>query len=213
MKNIIIRNEKTTDYRAVEEMTRDAFWNLYAPGCVEHYLESVIRNHPDFIPELDLVLEIDGRIVGLVMYTKAQLIAEDGQVKPIVTFGPLCIAPEYQRQRLGKKLLEESFKRVEKLGYDTIVIFGMPENYVSRGFVSCLKKQVHLEDGTYPAAMMVKELKSDSLVGHDWIYKESPAMEVDLSLVDEFDQGFSPRKKFWQVSQEEFYIISHSTVK
>ena len=94
---IKIRNEKEEDYRIVEDMTRKAFYNLYIPGCTEHYLVHHMRGHEDFIPELDFVLERDGQVIGNIMYTKARLVDEAGTEKEILTFGPVCILPEYQR--------------------------------------------------------------------------------------------------------------------
>ena len=98
VKNIMIRNEKKADYEVVEKITREAFYNLYVPECVEHYLVHIMREHEDFLPELDFVLELNGEVIGNVMYTKARLLDEDGNKKEILTFGPLCIKPEYQRQ-------------------------------------------------------------------------------------------------------------------
>ena len=95
---VVIRREEPADYRRVEEITRKAFWNLYTPGCTEHYLAHILRNHPDFLPELDLVIELDGQVIGSIMYTHNRLTDEDGNEKPILTFGPVSIAPEYQRQ-------------------------------------------------------------------------------------------------------------------
>ena len=115
MDNLRIRREEPGDYRAVEELTRDAFWNLQVPGCNEHYLAHVLRGHPDFIPELDLVAERDGRVVGNIMYTKAWLVDEAGNRKEILTFGPLSVAPECQRQGIGKRLMEESFRIAEQI--------------------------------------------------------------------------------------------------
>lgn len=109
--NIIIRNERESDREAVENLTRKAFYNLYMPGCVEHYLVHVMRGHEDFIRELDFVLERDGEVIGNIMYTKAKLIDEDGNRKDILTFGPVCILPACQRQGYGKLLMEHSFKR------------------------------------------------------------------------------------------------------
>ena len=131
MKNLTIRNETEKDYTIVEEMTREAFWNLYVPGCDEHYLVHTMRSHEDFIPELDFVAEIDGKIVGNVMYTKARLIDEAGNEKPILTFGPLCVRLGYQRKGIGKELLRTSFEKALYIGYDAIVIFGNPGNYVA----------------------------------------------------------------------------------
>ena len=118
MKNLTIRLETEKDYRAVEELTREAFWNVYKPGADEHYFVHQMRNHPDFSPALAFVLELDGRIVGNIMYTKAWLEDENGKRKEILSFGPLCVAPEYQRQKLGKMLIEHSFEVARKMGCD-----------------------------------------------------------------------------------------------
>lgn len=210
---IKIRNEKQSDYREVEEITRKAFYNLYVPGCDEHYLVHVMRTHKDFIPELDFVIEDDGKIIGNIMYTKARLVDEAGEEKGILTFGPLCVLPEYQRMGYGKMLIEHSFKKAVELGYDAVVIFGNPGNYVSRGFLSCKKYHVCVENGTYPAAMMVKELKPDALAGKKWIYHDSPVMHIDKEEAQRFDDSFEKAEKGYQTSQEEFYILSNAVLQ
>ena len=118
-----IRNEKESDYQAVEDMTRKAFYNLYVPGCIEHYLVHIMREHEDFIPELALVIERDGRVIANIMYTKAKLIDTDKNEKQVLTFGPISVLPEYQRQGYGKMLMEYSFEKAVSMGYDTVVIF------------------------------------------------------------------------------------------
>ncbi len=212
-KMIKIRNEETTDYERVEEINRQSFWNLYIPGCNEHYLVHIMRSHKDFLPELDLIIEVDDQIIGNIMYTKAKLIDESGEERDILTFGPVCILPEYQRMGYGKKLLEYSFEQAAVLGYDVIVIFGNPYNYVSRGFKSCKKYNVCLENGTYPTAMLVKELKPDTLDGRKWFYHQSPVFEFDEQEAEQFDDSLEKLEKKYQPSQEEFYIYSHSVVK
>lgn len=212
MEQLTIRQEVPADYCAVEELTRRAFWNLYVPGCTEHYLAHILRGHADFIPELDLVLELGGRIIGSVMYTRAKLVDENGTEKPVLTFGPVCVEPELQRQGYGKQLLESSFEQAVRLGYDTIVIFGSPVNYVGRGFKSCKKFNVCLEGEVFPAPMMVKELIPNVLDGRRWFYHQSPAMEFDEAQAEAFDQSFPPMEKGWQPSQEEFYINSNATL-
>jgi len=212
-KMIQIRNEEEKDYKRVEEITRKAFWNLYIPGCIEHYLVHVMRPHKDFLPELDLVIEVDDQIIGNIMYTKTRLIDESGEEKDILTFGPVCILPEYQRQGYGKKLMEYSFEQAAALGYDVIVIFGNPNNYVGRGFKSCKKYNVCLENGTFPAAMMVKELKPEVLDGRKWVYHQSPVFEIDEQEAGLFDEGLDRLEKKYQPSQEEFYIHSYSIIQ
>lgn len=209
-KQIIIRNESPEDYTAVEKITREAFYNMYVPGAVEHYLVHIMREHEDFIPELDFVVELDGKVVGNIMYTKAKLVDEQGQEKEILTFGPVSIAPEHQRKGYGKRLIEHSFQRAVELGYDTVVIFGSPSNYVSCGFQSCKKYNVCVDGEKYPAAMMVKELIPDILDGRKWFYHDSPVMAISEEEAQRYDDTLEKLEKKWQPSQEEFYIMSHS---
>lgn len=208
---ITIRNETETDYRAVEELTREAFWNLNFPGCSEHYLIHVLRSHADFIPELDLVAEADGKIVGSIIYSKSKLTDEKGNEKDILTFGPLSVSPEYQRKGIGKALIEHSFIKAAELGYDTVVIFGSPSNYISRGFKSCKKYNVSL-NGYFPTAMLVKEIKENALDGRSWNFSESSAFDIDENAAEEFDKTFEPKEKAYSKSQEEFFIYSHSSI-
>lgn len=210
---VIIRNEKETDYQRVEDITRKSFYNLYVPGCFEHYLVHVMRGHEDFISELDFVIEVDGEVIGNIMYTKAKLVDEEGLEKEILTFGPVCVLPEYQRQGYGKMLIEHSFKKATEMGYDTVVIFGSPANYVSRGFKSCKKYNVCVENGTYPAAMMVKELKAGVLDGGKWVYYDSPVMQIDEKAAAEFDRTLEPMEKKELPCQEEFYILSQACLQ
>ena len=210
---MIVRNEKETDHRHVEELIRKAFYNLYVPGCTEHYLARVMRGHEDFIPELDLVLELDGRVIGSILYTKAKLSDAAGKEKEILTFAPVCIAPEYQRMGYGRRLMETSFEKAAALGYDVIVIFGSPANYVARGFKSCKKYNICMEDGTFPAAMMVKVLKPGALDGRKWVYHDSPAMHIDEAQAEQFDAALEYMEKKEQPSQEEFYILSSAVLK
>lgn len=197
----------------MEDMTRRAFYNLYIPGCVEHYLVRVMRDHEDFIPELDLVAELDGQVVGNIMYTKAKLADEQGSVKDILTFGPLCVAPEHQRKGIGKRLMEHSFQKAAELGYDAVVIFGSPANYVSSGFQSCKRFNVSVEGGKFPSAMMVRELRPGALDGRRWVYQDSPVMAIDEAEARRYDDSLEPMEKRHLPSQDEFYIMSHSFVE
>ncbi len=211
--NIIIRNEKKEDWELVERITRQAFYNLYVPGCVEHYLVHVMREHEDFIPELDFVLELDGQVIGNIMYTKAKLTDENGTEKEILTFGPVSIHPAYQRMGYGKMLMEHSFQAAIQLGYDTIVILGSPANYVSRGFKCCKKYNVCIENGKYPAAMMVKELIPHILDDHKWLYQDSPVMAISKEEAERYDDTLEPMEKKYLPSQDEFYIMSQAFIE
>lgn len=208
-----IRNERETDYKIVEDITRKTFYNVYVPGCMEHYLVHIMREHEDFIPELDFVIEVDGQIVGDIMYTKAKLTDEAGAEKEIVTFGPVSILPKYQRKGYGKMLIEHSLKRAAELGYEAVVIMGSPANYVGSGFQCCRKYNICVEKEKYPAAMLVKELKPGALDGKLWFYSDSPVMNVDEREAQAFDDGLEKMEKKWMPSQETFYIMSHAFVE
>lgn len=205
-----IRNEEPRDYETVENITRDAFYNLYIPGCVEHYLVHKMRDHADFIRELDFVLELDGQVIGYIMYTRATLRDEAGTVKNIATFGPLCIEPQHQRRGYGKLLIRHSLEKAAAMGYDAVVIFGMPSNYVSAGFVSCKRHNICVEGDKFPAAMLAQELRAGALDGRKWYYKDSPAMAVLPEDANAYDDTLPPKERKHTPAQEEFYIMSHS---
>lgn len=210
---INFRLEQKEDYQTVEEITRKAFWNTYMPGCVEHYLIHTMRSHADFLPDLDLILEEDQKVIGSVVYTKAKLRDRFGRKKTVLTFGPVSILPEYQRKGYGKQLLAHSFQKAEELGYDSIVIFGDPRNFVSSGFKSCVHYNICLEDGSFPAAMLVKELHENAFDGRKWIYHPSSALNIDPHDAEEFDAQFEPMEKKERPEQEVFSILSQSIIR
>ena len=215
MSEFIIRPETEKDYRAVEELTREAFWNVYKPGADEHYYVHTMRNHPDFIPELAFVAEADGEIIGNIMYTKAWLEDENGERKEILSFGPLCVSPKHQRKHIGKALIQHSYDVARSMGYDVNINFGNPGNYVTSGFVSCKKKDVSfMVPGNYPTALLVCELVPGVLDGKKWMYIPSTAADVceDTEAVAAFDATFPEKEKKWMPSQEEFYIYCNSSV-
>lgn len=210
----VIRLETSADYRAVENINREAFWNLSVPGANEHYFAHIMRKHADFVPELDFVIEVCGKVIASIMYTKSKLIDESGVEKDILSFGPICVLPEYQRMGYGRILIEHSFAKAVEMGYDTVVIFGNPDNYVSRGFKSSSKYNICLEGGVFPAALLVRELCKGVLDGRRWYYHESNVSELlnDEEKIAQFDMEFPPKIKAWQPSQEEFYIHAHSVI-
>ena len=146
------------------------------------------------------------------IYVKAKLEANDGTEKEILSFGPFTIDPDYQRKGYGRKLLNHSFEAAKKLGYDTIAIWGNPENYACYGFKNCKRYNVCLEEDVYPVALMVKVLEDDALADKYWRYVESPAHQIDESGFNEFDSTFTQMEKGYKYTQELFYIYSRSNV-
>lgn len=214
MNGYVIRREEEKDYPIVENVTREAFWNVYNQGCSEHYYVHKMRTHKDFIPELAYVLEKDGKIIGNVMYAKCFLKAEDGQMKEILSMGPICVLPEFQRKGGSRLLLEYTFQKAKEMGYDVVVNFGNPGNYINRGYMSCKYFNVNMGEGVYPTGLLVKELIPGVLANRKWQYLPSDidACCEDEKAVEEFDQTFPPKQKEWRPSQEEFYIYSHSSI-
>lgn len=113
-KNIIIRLETKDDYRAVENLTRESFWNVYQPGCMEHYVLHCYRDDPAFVPDLDFVMELGGEMIGQIIYVRSEIDCDDGRKVPIMTFGPIGVAPAYKRQGYGKQLLDYSMEKLRK---------------------------------------------------------------------------------------------------
>ncbi|MBR4828665.1 MAG: GNAT family N-acetyltransferase [Muribaculaceae bacterium] len=138
-----IRLEQPSDYREVENLTREAFWNVYRPGCTEHFVLNQYRSNPDFIPELDLVMEEDGRIIGHVMFSKAELLLDDGSIRPSWTFGPICIHPDYKRKGYGLKLLNYALEKARDLGIGFLCMEGNIDFYSQAGFELASKFGIH----------------------------------------------------------------------
>ncbi|HOC28740.1 MAG TPA: N-acetyltransferase [Treponemataceae bacterium] len=210
---ITIRLETQEDYRAVEEMTRDAFWNLYVPGCDEHYLCHIIRDHPDFVPELDFVAELDGVIVGSIMYTKAWLIGEDQERVEILAFGPLCVRPGYQRRGIGTALIEKTRTLAREMNIPAIVIYGDPHNYCKHGFKNGIDYRVSDMNGEHPAGLLVLELESGFFGRKNWKALQSDVFMFDQSAAAGFDSTFPPKEKKYQYSQELFSIACRSFLR
>jgi predicted N-acetyltransferase YhbS len=203
---IHIRNEVEADHRAVEELTREAFWNLYFPGCTEHYLVHTMREHPDFIPELDFVAVLDDQIVGSIMYTVAHLTNDAGESMEIASFGPLSVLPELQRRGIGSKLIQHSLPVARDLGYGVVAIYGDPHNYCKHGFRNGKDLGISAANGEYPHGLLALELQPGVLRDSKWSLHTSPVCEYDEGDVEEFESTFPPKEKGYHYSQEIFSI-------
>ena len=139
----LIRQETPEDYRATENLVREAFWNVYRPGCLEHYVLHTYREREDFVPELDLVMEKEGTLIGQVMYVKAVIILDSGDELPIMTMGPIGIAPQYKRQGYGKALLDYSMEKARRIGTGALCFEGNIDFYGKSGFVVASTMGIH----------------------------------------------------------------------
>ena len=141
-----IRLEQPKDYREVENLTREAFWNVYRPGCTEHFVLNQYRTNPDFIPELDFVMEDGDQIIGHVMFSKAELVLDDGRHVPSWTFGPISIHPDYKRKGYGLKLLQYALEKAREMGVGFICMEGNIDFYKHAGFCLASKFNIHYHD-------------------------------------------------------------------
>ena len=208
IKSMNIRLEQPEDYREVENLTREAFWNVYAPGCVEHYVLNQYRNNPDFIPELDFVLESDdGKIIGHVMFSKAEIIKEDGTVLPAWTFGPISIHPDYKRKGYGLKLLRYSFERARAMGIGVICMEGNIDFYKHAGFVLASSLNIHYhaepKDAEVPY-FLAQELIPGYLKGIEGTYHTPKGYYVafeNKEAFDAYEETFPKKEKKQQEGQ------------
>ena len=194
----IIRAEKAEDYRAVENLVRESFWNVYRPGCSEHYVIHVLRDDPDFVKELDFVMEQGGRIIGQNMFMKTVINADDGKDIPVLTMGPICITPELKRKGYGKILLDYSLEQAAKLGFGAVLFEGNIDFYSKCGFdyARNFKIRYHdLPEGEDDSFFLCRELLPGYLDGVTGVYQTPQGYYVKDEDVDEFDKNFPYKEK------------------
>jgi len=213
MDRLIIRNENEKDFREVEALTREAFWNLYIQGCDEHYLVHKMREHPDFIKYLDFVAVADDRIVGNIMYTKSFILDESGERIETITFGPLCVHPEYQHKGIGSALINHSKQVAIENGHRAILILGHPHNYCRHGFKVSKDYNISDAEGSYPFGQLALELADGALDGVRGKFYCSDVYNIDTEAVDEFDKQFEFKRKEYRHSQYEFQLACRAYVK
>lgn len=196
--DICIRLEKEKDQRKVESLVRESFWNVYRPGCLEHYVLHEMRSCPAFIPELDYVMEKDGEIIGQNVFVHASIRADDGRDIPVAAMGPICIAPEFQRRGLGKILLDYTLKKAGEYGIKALCLEGNIDFYGKSGFDHASSFGIRyygLAEGTDASFFLCRELERGYLDGISGEYAPPGCYFVDENRAEEFDRSFPPRKK------------------
>lgn len=194
----IIRLERKEEHREVEYLVREAFWNVYRPGCLEHYVLNQLRNDPAFVPELDLVMEKDGEIIGQNMFMWAIIKADDGRDIPIMTMGPICIAPEFKRQGHGKILLNYSLEKAAELGCGALCFEGNINFYGKSGFTFARDFGIRyhgLPEDADSSFFLCKELIPGYLDGITGEYAPPQGYFVDEEEATEFDKAFPYKEK------------------
>ena len=209
----IIRPEREADYRAVEYLVREAFWNVYRPGCSEHYVIHVLRDDPAFVKELDFVMclsmqqndpgdhsvaEQNGNLIGQNMFMRTIIEADDGRVIPVLTMGPICITPELKRQGYGKKLLDYSLEKAVAMGFGAVLFEGNIGFYGKSGFDYARKFGIRYHDlpeGADDSFFLCRELIPGYLDDVTGVYQTPQGYYVDDADVEAFDKAFPPKEK------------------
>lgn len=195
MKDIIFRNEQPSDYREVENLTREAFWNHHSPGCDEHYLLHALRNSDSFIGELDYVAEIDGTIIGNIVYSKSKILGDNGEWYDVITFGPISVLPEFQKRGIGGRLIERTINIAKGMGYRAILIYGDPDYYSKFGFVQAEVYSIGTSDNMYAVTLQALELYEGALSACKGCFYEGSVFEIDPCASAEFDKDFTKKEK------------------
>ena len=209
--DITLRNEKESDYEVVEELIREAFWNLYFPGCDVHYTANRLRKHKDFVKEMDFVAINkceNNKIVGNIMYTKTHIIDESSNNKlDTLTFGPICVHPKYQNKGIGTLLINHTKQIAMDMNAVAIIILGYPKIYVKHGFKNCIDFNVSNAQGKYPYGQMIFPLKKEVFKDNiKWKFIDCDGYDVDSAEAEQFDKKFVAKKKEVKPCQEEFSI-------
>lgn len=197
-KDYTIRLERAKEHRDVEQLVREAFWNVYRPGCSEHYVIHVLRDDPAFVKELDFVMEQDGRLIGQNMFMKTVIKADDGRVVPVLTMGPIGITPDLKRKGYGKALLDYSLEKAAELGFGAVLFEGNIGFYGKSGFDYAEKFGIRYHDLPEDADasfFLCKELVPGYLDGVTGVYQTPEGYYVSDADVEAFDKDFPPKQK------------------
>lgn len=198
MSDYIIRLEKSEEYREVENPIREAFWNVYRPGCSEHYVIHKLREDPAFVKELDFVMEQDGRLIGQNIFVRTFIEADDGRFIPVLTMGPIGILPELKRKGYGKAILDYSLEMAAKMGFGAVLFEGNIDFYGKSGFDYASKYGIRYHDLPEDADssfFLCKELIHGYLDGITGVYQTPKGYYVKDEDVEKFDKDFPPKEK------------------
>ena len=194
----IIRLETPADHAEVENLVRESFWNVYRPGCYEHYLLRCLRDDKDFVPELDFVMEKDGRIIGQNVFVRASIQADDGRDIPIMTMGPICIANDLKRRGYGKILLDYTIEKAKEMGAGALCIEGNIDFYGKSGFTYASEFGLRyrgLPEDVDASFFLCKELIPGYLAGITGEYGSPAGYLIDEAKAEEFDKQYPYKEK------------------
>ncbi len=208
----LIRPEEPRDYRAVEELTREAFFNLHEPGCCEHLIVHKLRGSDAFLPALSFVAEQEGRVAGHIAYSRSRVAAKDATSYAAISFGPVSVLPALQGRGIGSALIRHSLDAARSQGHGAVIIYGNPDYYGRFGFVCGKAYGIRRADGAFAPALMCLEFSPGALAGVCGRFHEDPVFAVSAEELAAFDAGFPPREKLTAPSQEAFERLARLTL-
>ena len=206
---IRLRLEEEADYRIVEEVTREAFWNVHQPGADEHFLLHQLRTKKEFIKALDFVAIYEDAIVGNIVYVELKIKGNDGISYHILTFGPVSVLPRCQSKGIGSQLINHTISLARDIGYRAILIYGDPDYYKRFGFKVSKDYGITNKDGKYLAAMQILELYPNALQGVTGICDEGELYNVNPDEAKVFDANFPHKEKAKTLTQERFNELAN----
>ena len=193
--NLTLRLEQPDETRENENVTREAFWNVYVPGCDEHYLLHIMRDSPAFVPELNFVAVYEGRIIGNAVCAKSVIRSDDGNEYTMLGLGPISVLPAYQSKGVGGRFIAHAKQKARNMGCRAILLYGDPAYYARHGFVAAESFDIRTSDDMYAEALQVCELCENALSGITGCYCEDQVYEIDETAAAAFDRTFPPKKK------------------
>ena len=193
--NISIRSEEERDYKKVEYLTREAFWDLYHPGCTEHLIVHKLRKVPAFVKELNYVACDGDSVVGNIIYSKAKVVNSENKEFEVLCMGPIGVLPSFQKKGIGSMLMNRSIKKARELGFKAIIIFGNPKYYQRFSFVNAKNYGITTASGENFDAFMALELFDGALDGITGKYYEDQVFKTDDKELEAFERGFPYKEK------------------
>lgn len=192
-----IRLEKETDYKIVENLTREAFWNKYRPGCMEHLVIHKLRTNKRFVKELDYILEVDNKIIGSIFYSLGYIKTKDNNTLDVLIFGPVSIAPNYQHKGYGEALIKYTLEKAKNMDYDLALITGNPDYYKKYGFTSAKNYNIFYEgmENIDTPFFMIKVLNENNIEKYEGVYSDPEVFNITEEEVEIFDKSFPPKEK------------------
>ena len=208
------RTEQPGEYRAVENLVRKAFWNIYKPGCDEHLYLHQLRQSPVYLPQLSFTAWEDGKLVGQIACARSHVTWAQGGVLDTITFGPLAVLPEHQKQGVGLRLFSHALQQARTQGEAAALILGDPRYYGRLGFHCAERFDIALEGLGYLVGLLALELIPGSLRRGPGVFQDGFPFSYSAEQLDGFNAQFPPREKRVTAFQQEFQVMCslHYTV-